>query len=104
MLSGAATESAHTNLRPRTSVDTVCAMGTMPHEQRLPSTTFHTSHTSPITRGLFCAQLLASVFDALAEAAITRHLPAHLIDAMNDGGVIAATECLSDLDQLHLQE
>jgi len=84
MLSGAATESAHTNLRPRTSVDTVCAMGTMPHEQRLPSTTIQTSHTLRITRGLFCAQLLSRVFDPLAESAITRHLPAHLIDTMND--------------------
>jgi hypothetical protein len=70
MLSGAPTESAHTHLRARTSVDTVCAMGTMPHEQRLPSTTIKTSHTSRITRGLFCAQLLARMLDSLAEPAI----------------------------------
>jgi hypothetical protein len=70
MLSGAPTESAHAHLRAPTSVDTVCAMGTTPHKMLLLSTTIHTSHIPSITRGLFCAQLLARVFDPLAEPAI----------------------------------
>jgi hypothetical protein len=71
MLRGAPTESAHAQLRAPTSVDTVCAMGTMPHKMLLLSTTIHTSHTPSITRGLFCAQLLACVFHPFAEPAIT---------------------------------
>jgi hypothetical protein len=70
MLRGSPTESAHAQLRPPTSVDTMCAMGTMPHKMLPLTTTIHTSHIPSSTRGLFCAQLLARVFDPLAEPAI----------------------------------
>jgi hypothetical protein len=70
MLSGAPTESAHAHLRARTSVDTVCAMGTIPHKLLLLSTTIQTSHIPPTTRGLFCAQLLTRMLDPLAKPAI----------------------------------
>jgi hypothetical protein len=70
MLSGAPTESAHAHLRARTSVDTVCAMGTVPHELLRLSTTIQSSHIIPSARGLFCAQLLASMLDPLAEPTI----------------------------------
>jgi hypothetical protein len=98
MLSGAPTESAHAHLRARTSVDTVCAMGTAPLKMLPLSTAIQSSHIPPLARGLLCAQLLARVLDSLAEPAIARHLAAHLIDAVDHGRVIAPAEGLSDLD------
>jgi hypothetical protein len=51
-------------------VDTVCTMGMLPLNTTSISTTFQNSHTGERARGLFCAQLLARVFDALTESAI----------------------------------
>src|SRR5215207_5460376 len=82
-------------------VDTLLAVGTF-HPTSPPSSRVPT--TQGRARGLFCAQLLARVIDALAEGAIARHLTAHLVHAVNHGGVIAAAEGLADLDQLHLQQ
>src|SRR6476661_191336 len=85
----------------RLRVDTVWGMGTFtplcPRSSRVPT-------TQPHARGLFCAQLLARVLHTLAERAIARHLPAHLVHAVNHRGVVAAAERLADLDQLHLEQ
>src|SRR6476469_4832313 len=104
MLSAATTIRLHSHLRPRDTVDSMWAMGTEPHSIIPLSTAFQSSHSLPGSRGLFCAQLLTRVLHPLAEAAIARHLPAHLVDAVNHGGVISAAKGLSDLDQLHFQE
>ena len=84
MLNGAPSEFDHARLRPRTSVDSVCAMGTGLTVLLLLSTTFKNSHTAQQTRGLFCAQLLACMLDPFAKPAIARHLAADFIDAVND--------------------
>jgi hypothetical protein len=83
MLNGSPSRSAQAHLRARTSVDTVCAMGTAPAHMPLLSTTIQSSHTHANARGLLCAQLLTCVLDPLAEATIPRHLPAHFVDAVN---------------------
>src|SRR5262245_6929107 len=85
-------------LRSRDRVETLCAVGmTAPGSSpasRVP--------TAPVcTRGLFCGQLLPRVLHPLAKPPIPRHLPAHLVHAVNDGRVIAPAEGLADLDQLH---
>ena len=103
MWSGVTSNIARSHLGPFGTVDTVCAMGTLPRNRTSISTTIQNSHTHRSARGLLCAQLLARMLDALTEPTIARHLAAHLVHAMNDCGVIAATERLADLDQLHLQ-
>ena len=84
MLNGAPSEFDHARLRPRTSVDSVCAMGTDLTTLLPLSTAFQNSHTLLQTRGLFCAQLLTCMLDPFAEPAIARHLAADFIDAVND--------------------
>jgi hypothetical protein len=80
------------------SVDSVCMMGTA-HIKSLPlSTAIQNSHRYQIPRGLFCAQLLSRMLHPLAEPAVARHLPAHLVYAMNDGRVVTSAERLTDFD------
>src|SRR2546427_13222355 len=60
------------------------------------------SHVLP-TCALQCGQLLARHFDALLERPVADHLPFDLVNGMDDRGVIAAAERLTDLHQLHPQ-
>ena len=103
MWSAAPNESAPSHLAPSASVDSVCTMGTVPGHTAAMSTAIQTSHSPGVARGLFCAQLLAGVLDPFAEATIARHLPAHLVHAVNHGRVVPPTEGLPDLHELHLQ-
>jgi hypothetical protein len=96
-------KSARLHLRPLSTVDSVCTMGMVPGHAATISTTIQNSHSLPIARGLFCAQLLARMLHPLAKTAIARHLAAHLVHAMNHSRMIATAECLPDLDQLHFQ-
>ena len=96
-------DSARSHLGPFGAVDTVCTMGTVPASAATISTTIQSSHSRWRARGLFCAQLLARVLDPLAKTAIPRHLAAHFVHAMNDGGVIPTAKRLTDLHQLHFQ-
>jgi len=96
-------KSAHPHLRPLGTVDSVCTMGMMLGHAATISTTIQNSPSRRIARGLFCAQLLARMLHPLAKSAITRHLAAHLVHAMNHGRMIAAAKRLTDFDQLHFQ-
>ena len=96
-------KSAHPHLRPLGTVDSVCTMGMMLGHAATISTTIQNSHSPQIVRGLFCAQLLARMLHSLAEPAITRHLSAHLVHAMNHGRMIPAAKRLTDFDELHFQ-
>jgi hypothetical protein len=96
MLNVAPSEFDEAHLAVPTSVDTVCAMGTCVITLPMLSTTIKNSHMLQRARGLFCAQLLTRVLVAFAEAAIAGHLPADFIDAVNDGGMVSAAECLPD--------
>jgi hypothetical protein len=96
MLNVAPSEFGEAHLPVPTAVDTVCAMGTCAVTLPLLSTTIKNSHMLQRARGLFCAQLLTRVLDAFAEAAVARHLATDFIDAVNDGGMISAAECLPD--------
>jgi hypothetical protein len=51
-------------------VDIVCTMGTEPRNTTSISTTIQSSHTGEFARGLFCAQLLARVFNTLTESTV----------------------------------
>jgi hypothetical protein len=51
-------------------VDIVCTMGTEPRNTISISTTIQSSHTGKLARGLFCAQLLARVFNTLTESTV----------------------------------
>src|SRR5579859_2538922 len=73
-------------------------------ETALLSGVVQTANIAPPTRGLLCAQLLARIFDLLPEGPIARHLALHLVHTVDDRGMVAAAEGLSDLDQLHLQQ
>jgi len=70
MWSAATTWFKRSHLPHFSPVDSVCTMGTVPRNTTSMSTTFQSSHTSGCTRGLFCAQLLARVFDALTESTV----------------------------------
>jgi hypothetical protein len=91
------------HLRPLSTVDSVCTMGMVPAHAVTISTTIKNSHTRKISRGLFCAQLLARMLYPLPKTAIARHLPAHLVHAVNHGRMISAAKRLTDFDQLHFQ-
>ena len=70
MWSAAATCLERSHLPHFSPVDIVCTMGTVPRNTTSISTTFQNSHTSELARGLFCAQLLARVFDTLTESTV----------------------------------
>jgi hypothetical protein len=96
-------KSARPQLRPLSTVDSVCTMGMALGHAATISTTIQNSHSPQLARGLFCAQLLARVLHPLTEAAIARHLATHFVHAVNHGRMIPATKRLTDLHQLHLQ-
>jgi hypothetical protein len=60
----------HPHLRPLGTVDSVCTMGMMFGPTATISTSIQSSHSPPILRGLFCAQLLARVLHPLAKTTI----------------------------------
>src|SRR5215203_5771396 len=101
MWNAATTIFQRSHLRPSDAVESVWAMGTVPVHTSTISTTVQSSHNTQPARGLFCAQLLARVLDALAEATIPRHLAAHLVHAVNHGRMVPTTKRLADLDELH---
>jgi hypothetical protein len=96
-------KSARSHLRPLGPVDSVCTMGMVLGHADSISTTIQNSHNRKNARGLFCAQLLARVLNPLTKAAISRHLAAHFVYAMNHRRVIPAAKSLADLDELHFQ-
>ena len=64
-------KSARPHLGALSTVDSVCTMGMVLGHVATISTTIKNSHSRPIARGLFCAQLLARMLHALAKPAIT---------------------------------
>jgi hypothetical protein len=96
-------KSARPHLRPLSTVDSVCTMGMVLGHTATISTTIQNSHSRRIARGLFCAQLLARMLHPLAKTAISRHLSAHLVHAVNHGRMIPTAKRLTDFDQLHFQ-
>jgi hypothetical protein len=70
MLNGVLNDSAQAHLGPQCSVDIMCAMGTRMHPFHRFSPVSRLPTAIHFVRGLFCAQLLARMFDPLPKSPI----------------------------------